>query len=117
METRGIETQTPVEAPTGRPVPDAVDLELDERDAALEELAGRRNRVALALTAAMLAVYFGFILLVAFDKPLLGTSLTEGLSLGILLGVVVVLATWALIWVYVRWANRSYEPELDRLRR
>jgi uncharacterized membrane protein (DUF485 family) len=28
-----------------------------------------------------------------------------------------VLSTWALTWIYVRWANRTYEPELDRLRR
>ena len=117
METRGIETRAPVEAPTGRPAPDTVDLELDERDAALERLAGRRNRVALTLTAVMLVVYFGFVLLIAFDKELLGRLLSDGLSLGILLGVVVVLSTWALTWVYVTWANREYEPELERLRR
>jgi uncharacterized membrane protein (DUF485 family) len=117
METRRIETRAPVEAPTGRPEPDTVDLQLDERDAALERLASRRNKVALTLTAAMLIVYFGFVLLIAFDAVLLGELLTNGLSLGILLGVVVVFATWALIWVYVTWANRSYEPELERLRR
>ena len=117
METRGIETRTPVEAPTGRPQPDTVDLELDERDLALERLASRRNRVALTLTVAMLAVYFAFVLLIAFDKELLGRLLTDGLSLGILLGVVVVFATWVLTWIYVRWANRTYEPELERLRR
>jgi uncharacterized membrane protein (DUF485 family) len=115
METRGIETRVPVETPTGRPEPDAV--ELDERDAALERLAGRRTRVALTLTAGMLVVYFGFVLLIAFDKALLGRLITDGLSLGILLGAVVVLSTWALTWIYVRWANRTYEPELDRLRR
>ena len=115
MPTRGIETRVPVETPDGRPEPDAV--ELDERDAALERLAGRRNRFALALTAGMLVVYFGFVLLIAFDKALLGRLLTDGLSLGILLGVIVVLSTWALTWIYVRWANRTYEPELDRLRR
>ena len=37
----------------------------------LRLLAAARWRVALALTFAMMAVYFGFILLVAFDKPLL----------------------------------------------
>ena len=46
----------------------------------------RRWRVATSLTLAMVAIYFGFILLVAFDKPLLGTLVTPGLSLGILLG-------------------------------
>ncbi|HEX2044441.1 MAG TPA: DUF485 domain-containing protein [Gaiellaceae bacterium] len=82
----------------------------------LEELARRRLRVALILTAAMLVVYFAFILLIAFDKELLGRTLTDGLSLGILLGVLVVLATWALTWIYVAWANRRYEPALRELR-
>jgi uncharacterized membrane protein (DUF485 family) len=33
------------------------------------------------------------------------------------LGVLVILATWALTWTYVLWANRVYEPALARLRR
>jgi uncharacterized membrane protein (DUF485 family) len=86
-------------------------------DAALESLAARRLRVALGLTGAMLVVYFGFILLIAFAKDFMGRSLTEGLSVGMTLGVLVILATWVLTWTYVRWANRVYEPELARLRR
>jgi uncharacterized membrane protein (DUF485 family) len=31
--------------------------------------------------------------------------------------VLVILATWALTWAYVRWSNRVYEPALARLRR
>jgi uncharacterized membrane protein (DUF485 family) len=96
-----------------------VDLH-DQRDPhqrALDELAARRLRVALWLTGTMLLVYFGFILLIAFDKSLLAKKLTDGLSLGILLGVGVVLATWVLTWIYVGWANRHYEPEVRRLRR
>ncbi len=85
--------------------------------ATLEDLAARRRRVALWLTAAMLVVYFTFILLIAFDKSLMAHKLTDGLSLGILLGVIVVLATWVLTWIYVRWANRSYEPAIRRFRR
>jgi uncharacterized membrane protein (DUF485 family) len=83
----------------------------------LESLAGRRLRVALLLTLGMLVVYFGFILLIAFNKSLLGEKLTDGLSLGILLGVIVVLTTWVLTWIYVWWANRHYEPVVRRLRR
>jgi len=83
----------------------------------LEELAGRRFRVAIWLTVAMLAVYFAFILLIAFDKDLMARKITDGLSLGILLGVVVVLATWVLTWIYVGWVNRRYEPGIRRLRR
>ena len=58
----------------------------------LRALARQRWRVALAFTAATVVLYFGFILLIAFDKPLLGTLLRPGLSLGILLGALVIVA-------------------------
>ena len=82
---------------------------------ALVALAGRRWRVALVLTAAMLVTYFGFVLLVAYDKPLLGHTLAAGLSLGILLGAIVILVAWSLTGIYVRWANRVYDVELARV--
>ena len=83
----------------------------------LDQLAAKRFRVGVMLTVGQLVVYFGFILLVAYNKKGLGTILTDGLSLGILLGILVILATWALTWTYVAWANRVYEPEIQRLRR
>src|SRR4029453_5940364 len=43
METRGIQTRAPVETPTGRPVPDTVDLELDERGGAPQRRGRRRH--------------------------------------------------------------------------
>ena len=98
--------------------PERPGLELGRADdAALEAIAAKRLRVALALTGAMLAVYFGFILLIAFAKGFMSERITDGLSVGIALGVVVILATWVLTWTYVRWANRVYEPEIERLRR
>jgi uncharacterized membrane protein (DUF485 family) len=93
------------------------DATLDAEQVELEELAAGRIRVAAVLTAVMVTVYFGFILLVAFGKDLLGNVLVDGLSLGILLGVLVILSTWVLTWIYVRWANRVYEPAARRLRR
>lgn len=91
--------------------------EVDEHQDDLDALAARRLRVAGLLTLAMLVVYFGFILLIAFNKSLMGEKLREGLSLGIVLGVVVILSTWVLTLVYVVWANRRYEPDVRRLRR
>jgi uncharacterized membrane protein (DUF485 family) len=82
----------------------------------LEAVSAARWRVAISLTIAMMVVYFGFILLVAFNKPLLGTPVTEGLSLGMLLGVLVILVAWLLTWFYIRWANTHYDESLDRLR-
>ena len=84
-------------------------------DRAIARLAARRWRIALALTAAMLAVYFGFILLVAFAKPVMGSPVAGKLTLGILLGVLVIVSAWVLTWIYVRWANRHYDVALRGL--
>ena len=82
----------------------------------VEALSAARWRVAVILTVAMMVLYFGFILLVAFNKPLLGRLVAEGLSLGILLGALLILSSWVLIWIYTRWANTHYDREVSRLR-
>ncbi len=89
---------------------------MTESRRALEALARAQWRLALTLSAAMMFVYFGFILLVAFAKPLLGTLLVPGLSLGTLLGALVILTAWALIWIYVRWANSHYDDTVRSLK-
>jgi uncharacterized membrane protein (DUF485 family) len=85
-------------------------------DAELRALGAARTRLAAALTAATVAVYFGFIGLVAFAKPLLGRLIVPGLSLGILLGALVIVAAWLLTFVYVRWANTTYDATVRRVR-
>lgn len=84
---------------------------------ALEALAAKRWRIAAALTAATLVAYFGFILLVAFNKPLMGHQIVPGLSVGILLGAIVIAVSWGLTGLYILWANRTYDRELHKLRR
>ncbi len=76
---------------------------------ALHKIAAERFKLALILSILMLIFYFGFILLVAFDKPLLGTILSPGLSLGILLGALVIVSAWVLCLIYVQWANNHYD--------
>jgi uncharacterized membrane protein (DUF485 family) len=73
----------------------------------LAELTRAQWRLALLLTAAMMGAYFGFILLVAYNKALLGT----------LLGVLVIVLAWVLINVYVRWANGHYDTTVASLRK
>ena len=65
----------------------------------------------------MMVLYFGFILLVAYNKPLLTRLVVPGLSLGVLLGAVLIVAAWVLIWIYVRWANRHYDAAVAGLSR
>ena len=83
----------------------------------LTRVAATRWRLALLLTAVMTVVYVGFILLIAFNKPLLGTILMPGLSLGILLGVLIIALAWLLIMIYVRWTNTHYDHRVADERR
>jgi uncharacterized membrane protein (DUF485 family) len=88
-----------------------------EHDAELQALARTRFTTAIVLTLVMIAIYFGFILLIAYNKPLMGTLLMPGLSLGILLGALVIVSAWLLTWIYVRWSNRGYDARMDALRK
>jgi uncharacterized membrane protein (DUF485 family) len=80
-------------------------------------LAQKRLRIALVLSAAMMAIYFGFMGLFAFDKPLLGTILVPGLSLCIVLGPLVIISSFLLCLVYVWWANRVFDAGIRELGR
>jgi uncharacterized membrane protein (DUF485 family) len=90
---------------------------LSDPAARLAALHARRVRVVAALSAAIVLVYFGFLSLVAFAPARLGALLRPGLSLGIALGAGVIVLAWTLTALYVRWANRHYDPALRALRR
>lgn len=76
----------------------------------MRTVARARLRLAAALTAIMVTVYFGFLALVAWAPHTLATLVRPGLSLGVLLGALVIVCAWVLTFVYVRWANAVYDP-------
>lgn len=83
---------------------------------ATRRVAAQRWRIAIMLTIGMVLVYFGFIALVAFRPAMLGTLVTEGLSIGIVLGACVIVSAWVLTYTYISWANRVYDPALAALK-
>ena len=76
-----------------------------------------KNKVSLILTLAMLAVYFGFIFLIAFRKDLVGAFVSDNMTWGIPMGLGVIAAAWVLTGMYVLWANRKYDVMVEALRR
>lgn len=93
----------------------AAELANDER---FERLVRRRNRFAWWLSGCMLVIYFGFILLIAFRRDILALPIGDGVTtLGIPVGLGVILSGIALTTIYVWRANRVYDPELEALRR
>lgn len=86
-------------------------------DPRFHDLVRRRRRLTWSLTAVILVVYFGFILAVAFAKPLLARPIGAGVtSIGVVVAIAVILLGIALTALYVRHANRYYDAALRDLR-
>lgn len=80
------------------------------------ELKARRSSFGWWLTAAMMVVYYGFILLVAFDKPLLASRLGDGvMTLGMPIGLGVIVFTVVITALYVKRANREFDRLSDEV--
>lgn len=87
--------------------------DLAERIAAhpkYQELKSKRTGFGWWLTIAMLVVYYGFILLVAFNKPFLATRLGAGvMTMGMPIGLAVIVFTIVITAIYVRRANSEFD--------
>ena len=70
-----------------------------------------RNVYSNIMTVMMLVVYFGYILLIAFNKPFLAQKMSAGgvISIGIPMGIGVLVFTIIITWIYVRRANSEFD--------
>ena len=74
------------------------------------EFIAMRSRYSIIMAIVSAAIYYGFILLVAFDKELLAKKVGAGVtSLGVPLGVGVIVITIVLTWIYVSRANTEFD--------
>lgn len=79
-------------------------------------LVARKGSISAVLTVIMLGAYFGFILILAFNKQLLAALISDGLSVGIPVGLGVIILAWVLTGIYVFWANSSYDSAVNSIR-
>ena len=74
------------------------------------ELRSKRTTFGWILTALMLVVYFGYIALIAFNKPFLAQPIGNGVTtIGIPIGLGVIIFTIVITGIYVRRANGEYD--------
>jgi len=78
-----------------------------EADPNYKKLVAERTSPGVRLSIAMIVIYFGFILLVAFAPGFLGTPLIGVTTIGIPVGILVILSAFALTGFYVNRANDS----------
>jgi uncharacterized membrane protein (DUF485 family) len=84
---------------------------------AFHHLLARRWRMSLLLTSLLFVLYYGYIILIALNRSLVSHRIGATTTVGIPLGAAVIVGAWALTAFYVVWANKYYDPEVDRLRR
>ena len=87
-------------------------------DPHFRQLVRERTRFGWVLTGIMLVIYFGFIGLIAFDRSLMGARVGGGTaSVGLLLGLGVILSAFALTGIYVARANGRFDELTARINR
>lgn len=75
-----------------------------------QELKSKRASFGWWLTLSMMVVYYGFILLVAYNKPFLATKIGAGvITMGMPLGIGVLVFTIVITNIYVRRANSEFD--------
>lgn len=80
------------------------------RNPKYQELQTKRNSFGWLLAVLMLVVYYGYIALIAFDKPFLAKPLGAGVtSIGIPIGLAVIVFTIVITGIYVRRANSEFD--------
>lgn len=95
---------------------DRLDL-LDDPE--FRAMARAKDRISLVLTSITLVIYFGFIFLLAFNQQLgdvIGRKISENVTLGMPLGVGVIVSSFVLTGIYVRWANGRYDAMVRAIR-
>jgi uncharacterized membrane protein (DUF485 family) len=80
-------------------------------------LVKKRWTVSMVLLVTLFVTYYGFVLLIAGNRELMATRVGEYVTLAIPVGVAVIFAAFGLTWAYVGWANHTYDPEVDRLKK
>ncbi|MGH2343187.1 DUF485 domain-containing protein [Segnochrobactraceae bacterium EtOH-i3] len=98
-----------------------MDASLVERIAsnrAYQELKSKRSKFGWILTIAMLIVYYGFIMLIAFDKALLATPIGSGvMTWGMPIGFGVIVFTIIITGIYVQRANGEFDALSDKVKK
>jgi len=87
-------------------------------DPEFKKLVKQKNAVSTVLTIVELVLYFGFIALIAYNKPFLAQKMSDGsaITIGIPIAVGVIFLSWILTGIYVFWANNKYDAMVQSVK-
>jgi uncharacterized membrane protein (DUF485 family) len=94
-----------------------IDWQAVEQSPEFRELVRKKKAFVVPATLFFLAWYFGFIILAGYAPDFMGREfLTDGLTVGYVLALSQFVMTWVLGWLYLRKADRSFDPLAARAR-
>jgi uncharacterized membrane protein (DUF485 family) len=94
-----------------------IDWEAVERSPEFRELIRRKKAFVIPATAFFMAWYFGFIILAGYAPDFMGREfIADGLTVGYALALSQFVMTWVLGWMYIRKADRVFDPLAARAR-
>lgn len=87
-------------------------------DPDFRELYSKRMKIAWTLTILELALFYGFVWFVSYDKPFLAQKLSAGsaTTIGIPIAVGVIFLSWVFTGIYVQWANTTYDGLVQKVK-
>jgi uncharacterized membrane protein (DUF485 family) len=87
-------------------------------DPDFKDLSRQKFSISITLTILELVLYFGFIGLIAFNKPFLAQKLSVGVAttIGIPIAVGTIIGSWVLTGIYIWWANNKYDVLVNKVK-
>ena len=87
-------------------------------DPDFKDLSRQKFTISIILTVLELVLYFGFIALIAFNKPFLAQKLTTGVAttIGIPIAVGTIIFSWVFTGIYIWWANTKYDVLVNKVK-
>jgi uncharacterized membrane protein (DUF485 family) len=79
------------------------------------QLRTRFRKFVFPMTALFLAWYFFYVLLAAFAPEFMAISFWGRLNIGLVLGLLQFVSTFTITMIYVRWADKNFDPEAQKL--
>jgi uncharacterized membrane protein (DUF485 family) len=110
-------TQTPSGGAGGAEHHPELDWEAVERSPEFRELVKRKKAFVIPATIFFMAWYFGFIVLAGYAPDFMGREfIADGITVGYALALSQFVMTWVLGWMYLRRADRDFDPLAERAR-
>ena len=94
----------------------ALDYETIRQNPKYRQLVRQRSIFGWTLTIIMLVIYFGFILLIGYNPKFLSTRMGDSvMTIGLPIGLFVIVSAFLLVAIYVSRANRTYDSLISAI--